>query len=681
MASQGYNLEQTGSEVQGALNKIIALDNATTEAAGLMSANDKAKLDGLPSGSSLETALGGKVDKVNGKGLSENDYTDAEKTKLAGIESGAKDNIFIADLDNPSFSAIAQAYESGKTIIGRKTIGQEDSFYSLVRACVDVDENFLVFVRVANQAVDCVEVYPDEIETTNQAIPSRLSQLRADSDHRLVTDAEKSAWNGKQAALVSGTNIKTVNGNSILGSGNLDVTQIFVAEYEVTTYAQVTAAITAGKAVFAKVTEGGVSMYIPLTGRIQYGDDSYSYMFELAKLNGDQGGTVGLCAELANSGGNAGWEEIQYFSDPQADWNQSDSSEPSFIKNKPTIPDVSGKADKVSGATNGNFAGLDSNGNLTDSGKKASDFLTQHQDISGKEDKTNKVSSWQSTPDDTHYPSEKLVKDSLDGKQPTIDNNHKLDYGLLSNTPTIPDAQIQSDWNQSDNTKKDYIKNKPTIPAAQVQSDWNESDTSSKAYIANKPTIPTVPVQDVTVGGTSVVSSGTAAIPAIPDVPTPTAQDEGKVLTADDEGNMEWQTPASGGDTEAIEVAAAALCDLEKRKFEKANLVDQYDTYVPGAHEKVGTHYALWKLYKDFMENEEIIASAFCQLNALGALASAVAPRYDRGTRTFAVDDCCMYENEFYRCTTAVPTPEPFDATKWVKTNLFDEMVRRFNAI
>ena len=36
--------------------------------------------------------------------------------------------------------------------------------------------------------------------------------------------------------------------------------------------------------------------------------------------------------------------------------------------------DYSGKADKVSGATNGNFAGLDANGNLIDSGKKAADF-------------------------------------------------------------------------------------------------------------------------------------------------------------------------------------------------------------------------------------------------------------------------------------------------------------------
>ena len=38
------------------------------------------------------------------------------------------------------------------------------------------------------------------------------------------------------------------------------------------------------------------------------------------------------------------------------------------------LPDVSGKADKVTGATSGNFAGLDNNGNLTDSGKDAADF-------------------------------------------------------------------------------------------------------------------------------------------------------------------------------------------------------------------------------------------------------------------------------------------------------------------
>jgi len=41
----------------------------------------------------LNTALDGKVDKVEGKGLSTNDYTTAEKTKLAGIEAGAQVNL------------------------------------------------------------------------------------------------------------------------------------------------------------------------------------------------------------------------------------------------------------------------------------------------------------------------------------------------------------------------------------------------------------------------------------------------------------------------------------------------------------------------------------------------------------------------------------------------------------
>lgn len=38
-----------------------------------------------------------------------------------------------------------------------------------------------------------------------------------------VTTSDKTTWSGKQDALVSGTNIKTINGNSILGSGNIDV--------------------------------------------------------------------------------------------------------------------------------------------------------------------------------------------------------------------------------------------------------------------------------------------------------------------------------------------------------------------------------------------------------------------------------------------------------------------------
>ena len=47
-----------------------------------------------------------------------------------------------------------------------------------------------------------------------------------------------------------------------------------------------------------------------------------------------------------------------------------------YAKTSDVNTSLAKKADKVANATNGHFAGLDANGNLTDSGKKASDFVT-----------------------------------------------------------------------------------------------------------------------------------------------------------------------------------------------------------------------------------------------------------------------------------------------------------------
>lgn len=51
--------------------------------------------------------------------------------------------------------------------------------------------------------------------------PTTLSGYTDDSTHRLVTDIEKSTWNAKQATLVSGTNIKTINGVTLLGTTDI----------------------------------------------------------------------------------------------------------------------------------------------------------------------------------------------------------------------------------------------------------------------------------------------------------------------------------------------------------------------------------------------------------------------------------------------------------------------------
>ena len=58
------------------------------------------------------TAINNKVDKVTGKGLSTNDFTTAEKTKLAGIETGAEVN----EIDTIKAGSNVTVSKSGKTV-------------------------------------------------------------------------------------------------------------------------------------------------------------------------------------------------------------------------------------------------------------------------------------------------------------------------------------------------------------------------------------------------------------------------------------------------------------------------------------------------------------------------------------------------------------------------------------
>jgi len=107
----------------------------------------------------------------------------------------------------------------------------------------------------------------------------------------------------------------------------------------------------------------------------------------------------------------------------------------------------------------------------------------------------------------------------------------------------VADANVQSDWNESDSTDDAYIKNKPSIPTAtsdltndsnyvsdsdyvhtdnnytstektklsgiasgaevNVQSNWNETDSTADAYIANKPDIDSLKVLVVTLSALS----------------------------------------------------------------------------------------------------------------------------------------------------------------------------------
>ena len=58
-------------------------------------------------------------------------------------------------------------------------------------------------------------------------------------------------------------------------------------------------------------------------------------------------------------------------------------------------------------------------------------------------------------------------------------------YSDLTGTPTIPAAQIQSDWNQTDDSALDYIKNKPNIPEGIiVDQTYNPESTNAQSGVA-----------------------------------------------------------------------------------------------------------------------------------------------------------------------------------------------------
>lgn len=81
-------------------------------------------------------------------------------------------------------------------------------------------------------------------------------------------------------------------------------------------------------------------------------------------------------------------------------------------------------------------------------------------------------------------------------------------YSDLTGKPTIPSAQVNSDWNSSSGLSQilnkpslstvatsglySDLSGKPSIPASQIQSDWNEATTGSLDFIKNKPSLSTV---------------------------------------------------------------------------------------------------------------------------------------------------------------------------------------------
>lgn len=216
------------------------------------------------------------------------------------------------------------------------------------------------------------------------------------------------------------------------------------------------------------------------------------------------------------------------FAQVQADWNESDSSDPSFIQNKPDLSIYAETANLATVATTGDYSDLVNKPTIP-----AAQVNSDWNASSGVAEILNKPN---------------LSTVATTG-----------DYNDLTNKPSIPAAQVNADWNSSSGvseilnkptlaavaTSGDYsdLSNTPSIPTAtsdltndsgyitlsdvpaQVQSDWTEADSNDPAYIQNKPTLATV----ATTGDYTDLSN----TPSIPTATSDLTNDSGYITLSD----------------------------------------------------------------------------------------------------------------------------------------------------
>lgn len=130
----------------------------------------------------------------------------------------------------------------------------------MARTKVDNKLNVVIGTKAQVEADSTIPDNSIVIVTDEELTPSDIPQLAPskitqDANNRFVTDTEKSTWNSKQATLVSGTNVKTINADSILGSGNIELQQPLT---NVTTAEIVTGTATTQKTVTAKVVHDAI---------------------------------------------------------------------------------------------------------------------------------------------------------------------------------------------------------------------------------------------------------------------------------------------------------------------------------------------------------------------------------------------------------------------------------------
>lgn len=189
------------------------------------------KMNGSTVSSSGEADLGTVITDISGK----QDVIDSSHKLSADLISDGSTNKTVTSTEKTTWTGKQDALVSGtniKTINNQSLLGSGNITISGGGGSVD-DVNYDDVSVVDNDGVAQLysEVFVGSLPPNkNQVIwidtgaaDVALRELQDDATHRLVTDNQMASWSGKQDALVSGTNIKTINSQSLLGSGDITI--------------------------------------------------------------------------------------------------------------------------------------------------------------------------------------------------------------------------------------------------------------------------------------------------------------------------------------------------------------------------------------------------------------------------------------------------------------------------
>lgn len=196
--------------------------NATTSAAGLMSSTDKAKLDGIDTQANktvvdsalsatsenpvqnkvIKSALDNKVSTESGKGLSSNDYTSTEKTKLSGIDTGAQVNVIETIKKNGT--ALSVSNKAVDIAVPTKTSDlTNDSNFPVDANYVHTDSNFTAAekTKLANIETEANKTIVDSALSSSSTNPVQNKVVKEAldllEDEVVVSDTQPSSANNR----------------------------------------------------------------------------------------------------------------------------------------------------------------------------------------------------------------------------------------------------------------------------------------------------------------------------------------------------------------------------------------------------------------------------------------------------------------------------------------------------